>query len=115
LYNNFYGEGYEGIHQARTPVLLIRDPELMQQILVKDFDYFPGRGSHPALKEDPLSYHLFNLEGEQWKYIRTKLTPVFTQGKPKIVYQHIHHYSEKHTEHLEEHAKNNDIIDMYDI
>jgi len=115
LYNQFEGERYGGIHQARTPVLLIRDPDLMKQILVKDFAYFPGKGNRPDLKEDPLSYHLFNLEGEAWRYIRTKLTPAFTPGKLKIVYQHIDHYSEKLTEHLEEHAKNNDIIDMYNV
>lgn len=115
LYNKFDGERYGGIHQARTPVLLIRDPELMKHILIKDFAYFPGKGNRPDLKEDPLSYHLFNLEGEQWKYIRTKLTPAFTPGKLKIVYQHIDHYSEKLVQHLKEHAKNNHIIDMYDI
>ncbi|XP_021924075.1 cytochrome P450 6k1-like isoform X2 [Zootermopsis nevadensis] len=115
LYNKFDGERYGGIHLARKPVLLIRDPELMKHILLKDFAYFPGKGNHPDLKKDPLSYNLFNLEGEKWKYIRTKLTPAFTPGKLKIVYQHIDHYSEKLIEHLEEHAKNKDIIDMYNI
>lgn len=115
LYNKFEGERYGGIHQARTPVLLIRDPELIKHILVKDFCYFPGKGNHPDLKWDPLSYNLFNLEGEQWKYIRTKLTPAFTPGKLKIVYQHIDHYSEKLVEHLQKYAKNNEIIDVHDI
>jgi cytochrome P450 family 6 len=115
LYNKFDGERYGGIHQARTPVLLIRDPGLIKQILVKDFCYFPGKGNHPDLKGDPLSYHLFNLEGEQWKYIRAKLTPAFTPGKLKIVYQHIDHYSQKLIEHLEKYAKNNVILDLYDI
>jgi cytochrome P450 family 6 len=115
LYNKFDGERCGGIHQARTPVLLIRDPELIKQILVKDFAYFPGKGNHPDLKGDPLTYHLFNLEGEEWRYIRTKLTPAFTPGKLKVVYQHIDHYSDKLVEHLHEHAKNNEIIDMYDV
>lgn len=114
LYNKFEGERYGGIHQARTPVLLIRDPELIKQVLVKDFAYFPGKGNHPDLKGDPLTYHLFNLEGEEWRYIRTKLTPAFTPGKLKVVYQHIDHYSEKLIEHLHEHVKNNEITDMYD-
>jgi cytochrome P450 family 6 len=115
LYNKFEGERYGGIHQARTPVLLIRDPELIKHVLVKDFCYFPGKGNHPDLKGDPLSYNLFNLEGEQWKYIRTKLTPAFTPGKLKIVYQHIDHYSEKLIEHLGKYAENNEILDVYDV
>lgn len=115
MYNKFEGERYGGIYQARTPVLLIRDPELIKQILVKDFCYFPGKGNHPDLKGDPLSYNLFNLEGEEWKYIRTKLTPAFTPGKLKIVYQHIDHYSEKLITHLEKYAKNNEILNVYDI
>jgi cytochrome P450 family 6 len=114
LYNKLDGERYGGIHLGRTPVLLIRDPELIKHILVKDFAYFPGKGNHPNLKEDPLSYNLFNLEGEQWKYIRTKLTPAFTPGKLKIVYQHVDHYSEKLIEYLKEHAKDDEIIDVYD-
>jgi cytochrome P450 family 6 len=114
LYNKLDGERYGGIHLGRTPVLLIRDPELIKHILVKDFAYFPGKGNHPNLKEDPLSYNLFNLEGEQWKYIRTKLTPAFTPGKLKIVYQHVDHYSEKLIEYLKEHAKDDEIIDVHD-
>ncbi|XP_069694675.1 probable cytochrome P450 6a13 [Periplaneta americana] len=115
LYNQFSGERYGGIHQARTPVLLIRDPELIKQVLVKDFACFPGKGTHPDLNQDPLSCNLFNLEGDQWRYIRTKLTPAFTPGKLKVVYQHIDHYSEKLIEHLDASASRGEVLDMYEV
>ncbi|KAJ9583121.1 hypothetical protein L9F63_022535 [Diploptera punctata] len=109
----FLGERYVGIYQARTPVLLLRDPELIKHILVKDFSCFPSKGIKTDFKGDPLSCHLFNLEGDQWRYIRTKLTPAFTSSKLKIVYQHIDHYSEKLIEHLEDQLKTNDVLDVY--
>ena len=113
LYNEFKGERYGGVYQARTPVLLVRDPELIKLILVKDFSCFPSKGIHADLQNDPLSCHLFNLEGDQWRYIRTKLTPAFTSSKLKIVYQHIDHFSEQLIEHLEKEMKKTEIIDIY--
>ncbi|PSN52605.1 Cytochrome P450 6k1 [Blattella germanica] len=89
LYHQFQGEKYGGIYQARTPVLLVRDPELIKQILVKDFSFFPSKGVHADLKQDPLACNLFNLEGD--------------------------HYSVKLMEHLQQLTKNTDIIDVYDV
>jgi cytochrome P450 family 6 len=39
LYDEFPEEPYVGIYRPLSPILLIRDPELIKQVLVKDFSY----------------------------------------------------------------------------
>jgi len=40
LYDEFPEEPYVGVYQLLRPMLLIRDPELIKQVMVKDFAYF---------------------------------------------------------------------------
>lgn len=76
-----------GIYSVFSPCLMPRDPELIRNILVKDFQHFADRGVYLDAKNDPLSTHLFSLEGEEWKNQRSKLTPTFTSGKMRGIFQ----------------------------
>nr|CAD7459333.1 unnamed protein product [Timema tahoe] len=54
----------------RNPVLLLRDPDLIRQVLIKDFNSFQDRNFPVNEKTDPLSCHLFALRGEKWRKLR---------------------------------------------
>uniref|UniRef100_A0A1B6KMA9 Cytochrome P450 n=1 Tax=Graphocephala atropunctata TaxID=36148 RepID=A0A1B6KMA9_9HEMI len=83
LYNMFPDEKYVGMFMFRTPFLVVRDPQLVHCILSKDFVHFYDRGITIDERLDLLSSHLVNLRGQQWKSIRSKLTPAFSSGKLK--------------------------------
>ncbi|KAM8712022.1 hypothetical protein ACLKA7_012528 [Drosophila subpalustris] len=76
-----------GIYVINKPGLIIRDPELIKSVLIKDFSRFSNRYGRCDPHGDALSANnLFFVRNPQWKEIRSKLTPVFTSGKLKAMY-----------------------------
>ncbi|XP_023246762.1 probable cytochrome P450 6a18 [Copidosoma floridanum] len=86
MYNWFGNERYFGVFRVRSPILIVRDPDLVKSICVKDFSVFRNRGIPVNGAQDPLSAHLFNLEGKHWKSLRAKLTPAFSSGKLRSMF-----------------------------
>ncbi|KAK6641866.1 hypothetical protein RUM44_013584 [Polyplax serrata] len=90
LHNSVYaaGQKFVGIYMFRNePAILVRDPELVKHILIKDFEHFTDRNVVCDEKRDPIGFNImFNLEGQKWKFVRTKLSPTFTAGKMKQMF-----------------------------
>lgn len=86
LYNEYKDEPMVGIFTRRTPILILNDMDMIKDVLIRDFSKFANRGFPVNEKADPLSPHLFNLEAERWRPLRTRLSPVFTSGKLKEMF-----------------------------
>lgn len=87
IYNMHPEVRYSGWYFFNSPVLTVRDPELIKQIAVKDFDHFTDHQPFIDPDADPLwSNALFNLRGERWKEMRNTLSPTFTSAKIKSIY-----------------------------
>ncbi|XP_075217468.1 putative cytochrome P450 6a23 isoform X2 [Lycorma delicatula] len=115
LYFQLKGHKFGGITTLRKPQLLLRDPEIIKLILTKDFNHFTDRGLSPVDEEhEPLSAHLFNLQGEKWKILRTKLTPTFTSGKMKIMFHLMKACAEKLEKGILKHAEKEDVVEIKD-
>ncbi|XP_066905016.1 cytochrome P450 6a2-like [Halyomorpha halys] len=98
---DYFGENrFGGTYAFRRPTFFIKDPELVEQVLIKDFSTFYNRGLKVDTKLDPLSNHLVNLEDNQWKSLRNKLTPAFSSNKMKIIHEQLLECSDKLVECL---------------
>lgn len=72
----------------RKPIFLIRDPELIKQMAVKDFDHFLDHRVNLEEDQDPLfGRNLFALKGQRWRDMRSTLSPAFTGSKMRMMFQ----------------------------
>ncbi|XP_016964524.1 cytochrome P450 6A1 isoform X1 [Drosophila biarmipes] len=72
-----------GIYVYLRPMAVVLDLDLVKSVLIKDFGQFVDRRSFHG---DVLTANLFNLQGEEWRALRTKLSPTFTSGKMKYTF-----------------------------
>nr|CAD7260259.1 unnamed protein product [Timema shepardi] len=87
LYNGGRGKPLLGFYIFGRPSLLVRDPAIIKNVLVKDFNVFFDRHIECDAKTDPLGHlNLFVIKGKPWRHIRSKLTPIFTSGKMRNMF-----------------------------
>ncbi|XP_069687375.1 cytochrome P450 9e2-like [Periplaneta americana] len=107
-------EGYKlgGLFKMRQPVLLLRDPELIKTVMIKDFSNFQDNDIHVNVETDPLlGRNPFLLPGEIWKDQRARLTPGFTSVKLKQMYPLIQEVCNDLVEHLEENVAAGNLLE----
>ncbi|KAL0110953.1 hypothetical protein PUN28_012777 [Cardiocondyla obscurior] len=115
VYNDYRDEPFIGIFDVTTPILIIKDLDLIKDILIKDFLVFGERGYNIHEKADPLSQNLFNLDLDTWRPLRTKLTPVFTSRKLKEMFVLISECSDHLVDYLEKLVKETNTIECHEV
>lgn len=87
IYEKFKGRDVVvGFYMLFSPVLLIIDPKLVQQITIKDFNSFTDRGVFHNEKKEILTRNMFSISGKKWKNLRNKMSPAFTKNKLKMMF-----------------------------
>ena len=119
LFDNIYkeldGEKYGGTYALTKPGFIFRDPEIIKNVLVKDFSSFHDRGFYMDEELEPLTGHLFLLPGKRWRNLRVKLSPTFTSGKMKMMFQTLVDCGIELGSILEKSAGDEEIIEIKDI
>lgn len=104
-----------GIYFFLRPALLIKDAALVRRILTQDFHAFHDRGTFHNPQVDPLSGHMFNMCGAEWRAMRSKLTPTFTAGKLRSMLPMILAEGENLKRYLIEPAKHREVVQMKEL
>ncbi|KAH8394884.1 hypothetical protein KR222_008620, partial [Zaprionus bogoriensis] len=97
----YRGAKVYGQYFLRDPVFVIRDPELIKSVGVKDFDHFMNHSGVEKV-ETLLSKSLVQLKDRKWKEMRTILTPTFTGSKMRTMYELINACSEVGVHYIEQ-------------
>lgn len=115
LYNLRAESPFVGAYFLANPVAVATDLDFIKDVLVKDFNNFHGRGVYVNERDDPISAHLFSLDGPKWKSLRMKLSPTFTSGKMKFMFPTIVDVSEQFNQALSEMLHDHSEIDVKEI
>lgn len=115
IYNKCKGSVI-GLYVVHCPVLMIKDLNLIKNILIKDFDHFMSRGMYCDKENDPLSAHLFALPAKEWQPMRQKISPTFSSGKIKAMFATAISCGENMKKYLNQEIKSGrDLFDMREM
>ena len=104
IYNSFPDARYFGIINFQTPTAVLRDPELIKEICVKNFDYFLDHQTFVDEEMDPMfGKNIFSLKGDRWKIMRNTLSPSFTATKMKFMFELIARCSRQFVQYFLDH------------
>lgn len=87
-YNIHPDAKYVGIFHLTGSFLMLRDPEVIKTVGVKNFDAFEDHYFFGSEVSDPLfAKHPIALRGDEWRNIRCLLSPAFTSSKMKEMFR----------------------------
>uniref|UniRef100_A0A8D8C5B5 Probable cytochrome P450 9f2 n=2 Tax=Culex pipiens TaxID=7175 RepID=A0A8D8C5B5_CULPI len=112
LYNQFPDFKVTGFYDLTTPIFMLRNPDVIKKIGVKDFDYFTDHtptmagASEKEVNGDQLfANSLFALRGQKWRDMRATLSPAFTGSKMRHMFELVAASAKSTAEYFKSEAK----------
>ncbi|KAJ8683698.1 hypothetical protein QAD02_019490 [Eretmocerus hayati] len=87
LYAKSAGEKMFGFYIFDKPYLMLRDTDLIKDVFIKDFHNFSNKIAAGNDYDKLGDKSVFLTKNPPWKHIRPKLSPIFTSGKLKKMFQ----------------------------
>ncbi|XP_026324726.1 probable cytochrome P450 9f2 isoform X2 [Hyposmocoma kahamanoa] len=116
VYTAFPNEKYVGFIEAIQPIILVRDPDLIKTITVKDFDHFMDHKQFFPSDIDPLfGGSILMMQGEKWRDMRMTLSPAFTGAKMRHMMPFMTEISQNIIKYLNEDVKEKEDVDINDL
>lgn len=118
LLTEFYNSCNEpvfGIYSTLRPSLFVRDPKTIQDILCRDFSSFSHHGMQGNEKVDPMANNMLLQNGDKWKRSRTLVSPAFTSGKLKAMFDTIVECGNSLHKYIDQYATSGETLEVRDI
>lgn len=109
------GSAFVGGYFFTKPVVVATDLDFVQDILIRDFNNFHARGEYNNEEVEPITAHMFSLDGPKWKSLRVKFSPTFSSGKLKFMFPTIVEVSQRFREALDELLCADNVQDVKDL
>ncbi|XP_062545301.1 probable cytochrome P450 9f2 [Armigeres subalbatus] len=118
IYNKYPSAKVFGTFDMTTKMFVIRDPDLIKKVTVKDFDYFINRRPlfGDSKEDDGNENILFNktlvgMVDQRWRDMRAILSPAFTGSKMRAMFELIEQYSTQMVTILKEQSQETNYVD----
>lgn len=115
VYEEFKDKPFAGFYFWTTPQLIAIDLDLINKILVTDFESFKNRGLYYNGTVDPLSANLYNLDSERLRKLRLKIATEFNVEKIKLIFSKMDKSIVDIKDLLDAHLENKKVIDIKDF
>ncbi|XP_068226701.1 cytochrome P450 3A29-like [Palaemon carinicauda] len=108
-----YGDVF-GYYMGDKPTIVIKDLDLVKQVLMKDFNVFSNRPK-VAIKINPITHTLIGLRDQRWKDVRSVLAPTFSLAKMKLIMGIMNKRVDELLEAVSKHNTKSENLEWYSI
>jgi len=116
LYKKFPNKKIFGMFDFRQPFFFLRDPEIIKQLTVKDFDHFQDRCMFIDDADDMIfGKSLPMLRGRNWRDMRATFSPAFTVSKMRQLIALILETSTSMVDYVTKRVESCGDIEMWDL